>query len=216
MDSLHFCIAVVPLAVYLLMMGLLNLRRRPFVTTGARDAATLGIGVVGFVIAGPMELFFPEGAASQFGAWVWLSLIVFYGLCVSLVVLLMKPRLVVYNVSLEELRPILSQIAMELDPKSRWIGDALVIPRLKIHMHVEAVEWFRNVQMLAGGNQQSMEGWLRLERELKQHMGKVAVGPNIMGIPFVIAAALLAVTVAGYLIMDTEAVKVAWDNFFRR
>ena len=58
MDSLHFCIAVIPLAVYLLMMGLLNLRRRPFVTTGARDAATLGIGVVGFVIAGPMELFF--------------------------------------------------------------------------------------------------------------------------------------------------------------
>ena len=114
MDSLHFCIAVVPLSVYLLMMGLLNLRRHPFVTTGARDAATLGIGVVGFVIAGPMELFFPEGAASQFGAWVWLSLIVFYGLCVSLVVLLMRPRLVVYNVALEELRPILSKIAMEL------------------------------------------------------------------------------------------------------
>jgi len=105
---------------------------------------------------------------------------------------------------------------MELDPKSRWIGDALVIPRLKIHMHVEAVEWLRNVQMLAGGNQQSMEGWLRLERELKQHMGKVAVGPNIMGIPFIIAAALLAATVTSYLIMDTEAVKVAWDNFFRR
>ena len=216
MDSLHFCIAIVPLAVYLLMLGLLNLRRRPFVTTGARDAATLGIGVVGFVIAGPMELFFPEGAASQFGAWVWLSLIVFYGLCVSLIVLLMKPRLVVYNVSLEELRPILSKIAMELDPKSRWIGDALVIPALKIHMHVEAVEWLRNVQMLAGGNQQSMEGWLRLERELKQHMSKVAVGPNIMGIPFIIAAVALAITVASYLIMDTDAVRVAWDNFFRR
>ena len=216
MDSLHFCIAVVPLAVYLLMMGLLNLRRRPFVTTGARDAATLGIGVVGFVIAGPMELFFPEGAASQFGPWVWLSLIIFYGLCVSLIVLLMKPRLVVYNVSLEELRPILSKIAMELDPKSRWIGDALVIPRLKIHMHVEAVEFLRNVQMLAGGNQQSMEGWLRLERELKQHMSKVAVGPNIMGIPFVIASALLAVTVISFLVLDIDAVQIAWGNFFRR
>ena len=128
----------------------------------------------------------------------------------------MKPRLVVYNVSLEEMRPILSKIAMELDPKSRWIGDALVIPQLKIHMHVEAVEWLRNVQMLAGGNQQSMEGWLRLERELKQHMGKVAVGPNVMGIPFVIASALLAVTVISFLVLDREAVKVAWDNFFRR
>ena len=92
----------------------------------------------------------------------------------------------------------------------------MVIPQLKIHMHLEAVEWLRNVQMLAGGNQQSMEGWLRLERELKQHMEKVAVGPNIMGIPFIIASAALAITVASYLIMDTEAVKVAWDNFFRR
>ena len=216
MDSLHFCIAVVPLAVYLLMMGLLNLRRHPFVTTGARDAATLGIGVVGFVIAGPMELFFPEGAASQFGAWVWVSLIVFYGLCVSLVVLLMRPRIVIYNVSLEELRPILSKIALELDPKSRWIGDALVIPRLKIHMHVEAVVSLRNVQMVAGGNHQSMEGWLRVERELKQHMAKVAVGPNVMGVPFLVASGLLAATAAGYLLSDTEAVKLALDHFFRR
>ena len=216
MDSLHFCIAVVPFAVYLLMIGLLNLRRHPFVTTGARDAATLGIGVVGFVIAGPMELFFPEGAASQFGAWVWVSLIVFYGLCVSLMVLLMRPRLVIYNVSLEELRPILSKIALELDPKSRWIGNALVVPQLKVHMHVEAVEWLRNVQMLAGGNQQSMEGWLRMERELKQHMVKVAVGPNVMGVPFLIVSGLLAVTAATFLIRDPEVVKLALDNFFRR
>lgn len=216
MDSLHFCIAVVPFAVYLLMIGLLNLRRHPFVTTGARDAATLGIGVVGFVIAGPMELFFPEGAASQFGAWVWVSLIVFYGLCVSLMVLLMRPRLVIYNVSLEELRPILSKIALELDPKSRWIGNALVVPQLKVHMHVEAVEWLRNVQMLAGGNQQSMEGWLRMERELKQHMVKVAVGPNVMGVPFLIVSGLLAVAAATFLIRDAEVVKLALDNFFRR
>ena len=128
----------------------------------------------------------------------------------------MRPRLVIYNVSLEELRPILSKIALELDPKSRWIGDALVIPRLKIHMHVEAVESLRNVQMVAGGNQQSMEGWLRVERELKQHMAKVAVGPNVMGVPFLVASGLLAATAAGYLLSDTEAVKLALDHFFRR
>ena len=83
MDPLHFCIAVGPFAVYLLLLGVMNLRGRPLVTTGARDAAALGIGLVGFVIAGPMQLFFPEGAASRFGGWVWLMLIVFYGLCVS-------------------------------------------------------------------------------------------------------------------------------------
>ena len=70
--------------------------------------------------------------------------------------------------------------------------------------------------MLAGGNQQSMEGWLRMERELKQHMVKVAVGPNVMGVPFLIVSGLLAVTAATFLIRDPEVVKLALDNFFRR
>ena len=137
MDPLHFCIAVAPLAVYLLLLGVINLKGRPFVTTGARDAAALSIGLVGFVIAGPMELFFPEGAASRFGGWVWLMLIVFYGLCISLVVLLMRSRIVIYNISLEQLRPILTNVAMKLDPKSRWAGDSLLMPDKRIHLHVE-------------------------------------------------------------------------------
>ena len=74
MDPLHFCIAVAPLAVYLFLLGVLNLKGFPFVTTGSRDGAALAIGMVGFVIIGPMELFFPEGAASRFGAWVWIML----------------------------------------------------------------------------------------------------------------------------------------------
>ena len=71
----------------------------PFVTTGTRDTAALGIGIIGLVIAGPMELFFPEEAASQFGGKVWLLLIAFYGLCVSLIVLLLRSRIVVYNIT---------------------------------------------------------------------------------------------------------------------
>ena len=105
MDPLHFCIAIAPLSVYFLMLGILNLYGRPFVTTGARDAAALGIGISGLVIAGPMELFFPEAAASQYGSFVWILLISFYGLCVSLIVLLMRSRIVIYNTSLEQLRP---------------------------------------------------------------------------------------------------------------
>lgn len=215
MDSLHFCIAVAPLAVYFLMLGLLNLRRRPFLTTGARDAATLGIGIVGFVVAGPMELFFPEGAASRFGPWVWLLLIVFYGLCVALVVLLMKPRLVIYNISMEELRPILTKIAMDLDPKSRWLDSALIVPRLRIHMHVEAVEWLRNVQMMAGGNQQSVEGWQRFETELRKAIDKLKVGPNVIGVPFLIASAMLAIAAAFYMLQDPMSVVATLQDMLR-
>ena len=36
-DPLRFAIAIGPLAIYLLVMGIVNLMSRPFVTTGARD-----------------------------------------------------------------------------------------------------------------------------------------------------------------------------------
>ena len=167
MDPLHFCIAVAPLSVYLLLLGILNLRGRPFVTTGARDSAGLSIGVIGLMLVGPMKLFFPEAAASRFGAIVWLMLIIFYGLCVSLAVLLMRSRIVVYNISMEHLRPILTGVAMKLDKKSRWNGDSLWLPERKVHLHVEAVDWLKNIQLTGGGSQQSYEGWHLLEKELR-------------------------------------------------
>ena len=216
MDPLHFCIAVVPLAVYLLLLGVMNLRGRPLVTTGARDAAALGIGLVGFVIAGPMELFFPEGAASRFGGWVWLMLIVFYGLCVSLVVLLMRPRIVVYNISLEQLRPILTSVAMKLDKRSRWNGDSLIMPDRRVHLHVEPVEALRNIQLTSGGNQQSFEGWQALEQELSAALKDVSVGPNLISIPFLVASAMLAIGAAAWMLNDQAAVAKALEALWRK
>ncbi len=63
----------------------------------ARDVAALGMAIAGFIVAGPMELFLPAAATNRFGAYVWLLLLAFYGLCLTLVVLLMRPRLVIYN-----------------------------------------------------------------------------------------------------------------------
>lgn len=216
MDPLHFCIAVAPLAVYLLMLGYLNLRRRPFITTGARDAGALGIGLMGFVVAGPMELFFPEGAASRFGPWVWVLMLVFYGLCVSLLVLLMRPRLVIYNVSMEELRPILTKVALQLDSKSRWSGDALLLPTLNVHLHAEPVEWIRNVQLSSGGNQQSYEGWKKLELELEQALQKLAVRPNFIGVPMLIVSGCFAVAAAAWMLGDQQSVANALENLLRK
>lgn len=216
MDPLHFCIAIAPLAVYLLLLGVLNLKGRPFVTTGARDTAALAIGMVGFVIAGPMELFFPEGAASRFGGWVWVMLIVFYGLCASLVVLLMRSRIVIYNVTLEQLRPILTSIAMKLDKRSRWSGDSLLLPEKRIHLHVEPLEWVRNVQLTAGGSQQSYEGWQALEQELKEALKRMPVGPNIIGVPLLIISGGLALVAVIWMLRDQTAVAQALQELWRK
>jgi hypothetical protein len=215
MDSLHFCISVVPLAVYLLLLGFLNLRRRPFVTTGARDIAALGIAVVGLVIAGPMELFFPESAASQFGAWVWLMLLVFYGLCVSLIVLLMRSRVVIYNVSIEQLRPALTAVAMSMDIKSRWVGESLMIPSAGVHLHVDHNNWVRNVQLTAVGHHQSNEGWSRLEQELTKSLDDVRVGSNLIGVPMLITSLLLAIGTLAWMLSDQTAVAQSFENMWR-
>lgn len=216
MDPLHFCIAIAPLAVYLLLLGYINLRGRPFVTTGARDAAALAIGLVGFVIAGPMELFFPEGAASRFGGWVWLMLVVFYGLCVSLVVLLMRSRIVVYNITMEQLRPILTSVAMKLDKRSRWNGDSLLLPEKHVHLHVEPTELLRNIQLTSGGSHQSFEGWQALSEALKSELRKLRVGPNMIGVPLLILSGCLALGTAIWMLRDQTAVAQALQELWRK
>ena len=216
MDPLHFCIGVAPLSVYFLMIGLINLKGRPFVTTGARDAAALGIGVCGLVIAGPMELFFPEGAASQFGGYVWLMLIVFYGLCVSLIVLLMRARIVIYNLSTDELLPILKSLTHRLDRETKWAGSSVLMPNLNVHLNVESVDWVRNIQLCASGSHQSYEGWRILESELRKELGAIKVAPNLIGIGLLVVSGFLSFAAAIWMVSDQQAVAQAFNEMLRR
>jgi hypothetical protein len=205
-DPVHFSAGAIPLAVYLFLLGLVNLRRRAFVTTGARDSAALAIGLIGLMVIGPMKLFFPEGAANRFGLLTWVMLLIFYGLCVSLSVLLMRSRIVIYNISLEHLRPILTNLARELDPKSRWMGDALWLPDQKVHLHVEPVEWLRNVELTAGGNQQSYESWRKLHKALDHSLQQIPMEPNPIGIPLMLAGIGLAIGSVVWMLLEPQSV----------
>ena len=115
-----------------------------------RDVAALGMAIAGFIVAGPMELFLPEAATDRFGGTVWLLLLAFYGLCLTLIVLLMRPRLVIYNANPEQLRSILAEVVAQLDDEARWAGDSLVLPKLGVQLHVELFGAMRNVQLVVG------------------------------------------------------------------
>ena len=104
MDPLHTIIAIGPLGIYLLVIGMLQLSRRPFVTSGGRDQAALAVGISGLVVAGPFELFMPDAPARQFGGFIWILLLALYGLGCTLAILLSRPRIVVYNVRGDDLR----------------------------------------------------------------------------------------------------------------
>lgn len=216
MDVLHLLIAFAPLAVYLLVMGMLNLSSRPFLMTGGRDLAALGVAISGFVVAGPMELFLPLQAASRFGGYVWLLLLGLYALVVMLMVLLSRPRLVIYNITADQLRPILGSTVSELDPDARWAGDNLALPNLGVQLHVEGFPLMRNIQLLASGSEQSYGGWRRLEVALGKALYQEQGTPNPYGLTLMLCGVLIAGLVGFWVVTDQQAVAQALRNMLRQ
>ncbi|MEZ6070362.1 MAG: hypothetical protein R3C10_08790 [Pirellulales bacterium] len=152
MDPLRLAIALGPLGVYLLALGCVHLLRRPIVVEGSRDTAALALALSGFVAVGPIELFMPVQATLRFGTFAWLLMFSFYALLVFWVILSERPRLVIYNTSLDELRPVLSTLINRLDATHRWAGRSVTIPQLRLELYVSPSPLTRTVTVrsLAG------------------------------------------------------------------
>jgi hypothetical protein len=215
-DPLHTCIALGPLAMYFLVLGAINLSSRPFLTTGTRDISALGLAICGFVAAGPMELFLPERAAAEFGAGVWLLLLTLYFLGLLLVVLTLRPRLVLYNITIEQLRPALADVVTRLDSEARWAGDSLTMPQLGVQLHVEPLVMLKNVQLLSAGSNQNFAGWRKLEAELALALRKVRGTPNPYGVSLLSFGLFLGIMITYWLARDPVAVQQALNELLRR
>jgi len=215
MDALHLSIALGPLAVYFLVLGLLNLTPRPFVTTGARDWAALGLAVSGLVIAGPMELFFPENAAATFGAFAWLLLLALYGLVVLLVCLLARPRLVIYNITADDLRRVLQKSLPELDREAHLAADHLLLPNLGVQAHLEPFAALKNVQIVASGPRQNYMGWRQFELRLAAALREIRVAPNPYGFTQLLFAGAMVASIVIWVASDQQAVAQSLHEMLR-
>ncbi len=213
-DPLRLTIALIPLASYGLLIGLLNARRRPFLTTGSADLAALGAALSGLILVGPIELFRPEAASAEFGRYVWLFLLVFYWLCVWLVVLLAKPRLVVYNISVEELRPVLAETARQIDPQARWAGDSLALPTLGVQLHLESFDLMRNVSLVSSGAHQNLLSWRQLAAQLYPKLKQLRVAPNPRALGILLVALLLLVASTANMLSNPQHVAQAMHEIF--
>jgi hypothetical protein len=159
--------------------------------TGPGDIAWLAWALSGLVIVGPMNLFLPAAAAVRFGPLAWFLLLGFYSLCVLLYLLVARPRLVIFNITLEQLRPLLEQTARRLDSDARLAGDALQLPQLAVQFHLDAVPAMRNVSLVATGDRQSYSGWKRLREELTAALRAVEVPRNPRGFTFLTCGLVL-------------------------
>lgn len=206
LDTFHACLAVGPVAVYLLLLGAINFSRRPFLVSGTRDAAALGLAVSGFVIVGPIGFLFPHAAARVFGPYVWVLLLAFYALCLVLILLLLRPRLIIYNVQADQLRPILAELVEQLDSDARWAGEMLVLPNLGVQLHVENSVWMRNVSLSSVGPKQHPHGWRRLEQELGRALSRLEVSRNPRGLTLMAAGLLIVGMLVSAIARDPHAV----------
>jgi hypothetical protein len=206
MDAVHLAVAFTPLAIYLLLLGVVNLGRRPVVTTGVKNAAALGLALVGFVAVGPMGLFVPDAAVFAFGPWLWLLLLAFYVLCVTLWILLARPRLVIFNATAEQVRPVLAEVVAKIDSDVRWAGDSLMLPQVGLQFHLEPYLPMRNLSLVAVGDRQSFTGWQRLERDLRAALKQVEVSRNPRGFSFLTMGLVLLSWPSYLMLRDTSAV----------
>jgi hypothetical protein len=215
-DPLHAVIALTPLAAYLLLLGLIHLSRRPLVVSGARDATALAIAISGFIVAGPMELFLIEEAAVLYGPLVWGMMLLAYALLAMLVILLQRPRIVVYNISLDQLRPLLAETVARLDDQARWAGESLAMPQLGIHLHLESAGAISNVQLVSSGPDQNLAAWQHLERQLAAALRKTRHAAPLLGAMATLSALLLAAAITWLLLRDPAGMTQAFNDMLRR
>ena len=104
-DAIPLGAAFLPLGIYLLALGWVHLRRRPLAIAGVWDGILLGASLVGLVTVGPIALVRPAAGGSS---WSWPMLILGFCLVVALCVLVSRPRLIVYNITVDQLRPLVA------------------------------------------------------------------------------------------------------------
>jgi hypothetical protein len=213
-EPFRICLALGPVAIYLLLFGTINLARRPFVVSAARDLAALALAAVGLVAVGPMELFFPLAASIRFGAYVWALMLGLYVLFVVFLILFLRPRLIIYNISIDELRPILADLAGKLDADARWAGDSLWLPSLGVQLHVDSVAKMRNVTLASSGPAQNPQGWRRLELALQAALAQVEVPRNVRAVSLISAAAIILLFLILAVSSDPQNVAQAIVNMF--
>jgi hypothetical protein len=206
MDPFRLCLALGPVAMYLLLLGMVNLSRRPLLVSGVRDAAALALAVSGLVVVGPIELFFPFEAAVRFGPHVWLLLMALYAMGMVLVLLLLRPRLVIYNLSADKLRPILAEVVDRLDPDARWAGDSLVLPGLGVQLYLDNFVALRSTSLCSAGGNQSQQGWRRLETALGGALGREEVARNLRGLILLGVGLLIVAGIVMAIAQNPQAV----------
>ena len=156
---------------------------------GGWDLAALVAAVAGLAIAGPLDLLQPVAVR---GPWRIVLPAVLCGLLAALAILVARPRLVVYNMTLDQLRPVVAQVAASLDRQARWAGETVALPGRGIQVTLDG-RAARCVSLAASGGRTSPEGWAEFCRRVRRSVRVLRVKSSPWAAAFaVVGAALVA------------------------
>jgi len=187
-------IALTPLGLYFAALAAAHLRRRPSLVTGTLDAALVAGAVSGLAAVGPLSLLVPAAGGSP---WSWPVLVILFALCVAVCVLVSRPRLVVYNITVEQFRPLVAEIVSSLDPQARWAGESAALPGRGFQLHIEGNGPLRTVSVVNVGERSSPEGWGEFTRRLRRAVRGLRVRRSPWGLLFASLAAVAFTAAAG-------------------
>ncbi|QEG40318.1 hypothetical protein [Roseimaritima ulvae] len=186
-------LALLPLAAYLLLLGAVRLFSRPLVTTSGRDLAALSVALVGWLAIGPMELFFPGTAAATLGPYVWLFLLLFFMLSMTLIILSLPPRLIIYGASAGEVLTPLLRAAQRLDPQAE-LDDAhrqVWMPTLGVRLRVDGHSHFDTSQVAAFEQNLTPQFWQHLLGSLRYEIKTAPTAQRFGGLGMLVFGLLL-------------------------
>lgn len=156
LDAIPLWAAFVPLGCYLLVLGCAHALRRPVAWSGTWDGLLLGAGLAGLVLVGPVALLQP---ATGHSAWNAVLLLIVAALFMALGMLVSRPRLVIYNATVDQVRPLVADVASRLDPAARWAGTTAALPSRRFEVRVDGHGPTRGVTLVAAGDRPGAECW---------------------------------------------------------
>lgn len=216
LDPFRLLVATLPLGLYLLRVAILSLRGKPTVVSGVWEATWFGFGLSGLMMIGPIELFAPDTAFVAYGPYAWLMLLVMYGLCVSLYVLVQPPTLYLYNTTTDEAAAILTRAIGPLDPQAQQAGSTIVLPALDLEVRVETFATTRNVRLAASSVLQPPSTWQQFDKALRT---AIEASPSIrsgLAAWITLGVAMWLLSVAGITVKDHapvigQTLMVLWE-----
>jgi hypothetical protein len=216
MNVFPLIVALLPLTTYFLLMGVLRIIR-PLVTTSTRDGMAIAIAVSGLVMIGPMQLLFPSQAAAVMGWIVWLILATLYVLCVSLVLLSLRPKIIVYGVSPAELLTPLLEACQTVDESATLDSgrQQVTLHRQGVLLRVEALGGTDAAQIEAFENNLHPKFWQHLLVELRRGTSRVKTRFSVGGLGMVVIGLALGGVIVSQIVSQPDEVLAGFRQWLQ-